>query len=139
MSEELYPANIPYRQPRPRGENASGGTIAFGILGWLLTENPLGALAGGAIGNSLANQPLPLETALRTYFSQHNLPLISFYRLGPKAAKVLFSHRNQFWTVTSHAPDSPSWSNEKLEDWLYGDIVQKLESKLSDIDARLAS
>ena len=139
MPDELYPPNIPYRQPRPRGQDTSGGTIAFGILGWLLTENPLGAVAGGAIGNSLARQPQPLEHALRAYFSKQNLPVIAFYRLGPRAAKVLFNHREQFWTVESHAPDSSAWNNERLEDWLYGDIIQKLERKLSDINARLAS
>jgi len=139
MDDEMYPPNIPYRERRPRGEDTTSGTIGFGLLGLVLTANPLGALVGGAIGNALANQPQPLETALRNYFSRNNILLISFYRLGPKAAKVLFRHRNQFWTVTSHAPDSPFWTNEKLEDWLYGDVVQQLGRKLSDIDARLAS
>jgi hypothetical protein len=140
MSTDIrYPPDVPYRTPRPRAEDGSAGTIAFGILGWLLTANPLGALAGGALGNSLVTQPKPLEAAVRAYFTQRNLPLIAFYRLGPKAAKVLFTYLNQFWTVTSHAPESSSWSDETLEDWLYGDIVQNLEMKLSEIKHRLAS
>ena len=125
--------------PRPRGQDTTPGTIAFGILGLVLTQNPLGALAGGAIGNSLARQPQPLEAAIRSHFAIQNVPLIAFYRLGPKGAKVLFRHRNQFWIINSQAPESPNWNNERLEDWLYGDLIQNLQTKLSEIDARLAS
>lgn len=139
MSSEQYPPNVPYRPPRPRGDDRASGTIALGVLGWLLTANPPGALAGGALGNSPASQAQPLEAAIRAYFASKNLPLVAFYRLGPLAAKVLFNHHNQFWIVETHAPASDSWTNEQLEDWLYGDLIQNLESKLCQIDARLAS
>jgi hypothetical protein len=109
------------------------------LLGLLFTANPLGAVAGGAIGSALSNQPLPLETALRAYFTQIGLPVIGFYRLGPRAAKVLFSHHNQFWIVESHAPDNPNWTPNDLDDWLYGDIVEnQLPTKLGEIDARFS-
>ena len=89
------------------------------------------------IGNALANQPLSLEAAVRAYFTKKGLPVIGFYRLGPQAAKVLFHYRDQFWTVTSRAQDSPNWTPDALNDWLYGDIIEKLNTMLTAIDARL--
>ena len=94
--------------------------------------------SGGTIDNARNNQPLPLETAVRVYFTQKGLRVIGFYRLGPQAAKVLFRYRDQFWTVMSRAPDSPDWTPEALDDWLYGDLTEKqLPTKLAGIDARL--
>lgn len=137
-SDKTYPTGIPYRQPRPRNENGLAGIILGAILGGALTENPIGAIAGGAIGNSLANQPLPLEAAVRAYFTDKGLPVIGFYRLGPKAAKVLFYYGDQYWTVESRAPDFPNWTPDALDDWLYGEIIEKqLPIKLAEIDSRL--
>jgi hypothetical protein len=133
-STDQYPPEVPYRPPRPRGEGLAG-TIGLALLGLIVTANPLGALAGGAVGNTLDNQAQPLEAALRTYFTQRNLSFVGFYRLGPRAAKVLFNHLDQFWIVTSHAPDSTHWTTESIDDWLYGDLVQNLETKLSEITA----
>lgn len=66
------------------------------------------------------------------------LPVIGYYRLGPLGVKVSFRYRDQFWIVESHAPGNPDWTSEKLEDWLYGDIVeQQLPAKLSWIDSFL--
>jgi hypothetical protein len=136
-SPQIYPPGIPYRQPRPRGENSLAGTIFGALLGLGISATPIGLLAGGTIGNVLANQPLSLEAAVRTYFTKKGLPVIGFYRLGPQAAKVLFYYRDQFWTVFSRAQDSPNWMPETLNDWLYGDIIEKLDTTLTAIDARL--
>lgn len=137
-ANQTYPANIPYRPPRPRGEHALAGTSVGALLGWLLMGNPWGAALGGALGSAGANQPQPLETAIRAYFTEKGLPVIGFYRLGPKAAKVLFRYRNQFWIIESRAPDSSEWTTDGLDDWLYGDIVANLlPAKLAHIDARL--
>ena len=130
-----YPPGIPPRSPRPRGENGPGAAIALALLGWAVTSNPLGLLAGGAIGNSLGNQPLPLDAALRTYFTSQGLPFIGFYRLGPRAAQVVFRHRDQYWTLMSRAPESVHWTLEALDDWIYGDIVdQQLPRKIAEIN-----
>jgi len=134
--ENFYPIGIPFRTPRPRGENGSAGATVGALLALLFTVNPIGIIAGGVIGNALANQPPELETAIRSYFSQKNLPVISFYRLGPHAARVLFSYLNQYWIVESHAPQNPNWTAEGLDDWLYGDLIQTLNSKLVGIDQR---
>jgi hypothetical protein len=133
-----YPADIPYRQPRPRGENSMAGTFIAGLLGLAIAGNPIGAIAGGVIGNVLANQPLPLEAAIRAHFTKRGLPVIGFYRQGPQAATVLFQFQNQFWTVTGRAPDSPGWTLDGLEDWLYGEITEtRLPEKLDEINAHL--
>jgi len=107
------------------------------LIGLLLTERPAGALVGGTIGTALTNQPHSLEAAVRSYFGQNNLPVISFYRLGPKAAMVLFQYLGQFWTVTSHVPDNPNWTTNTIDDWLYGDIVDNLRNKLAEINVLL--
>jgi len=137
-STVTYPFGIDYRSPRPRGENGLAGIIFGALLGLGVTENPAGAVAGGAIGGALANGPLPLESAIRSYFAKRNLPVVGFYRLGPRAARVLFRHRDQFWTIMSRAPESSSWTPDVLDDWLYGDIVEKqLPERLRVIDAHL--
>ena len=138
-STVTYPFGVDYRLPRPRGENTLAGIILGVILGLGVSENPAGALPGGAIGGALANGPLPLEGAIRTYFGRRNLPVIGFYRLGPRVAKVLFRYRDQFWTISSDAPESANWTPETLDDWLYGDIVEKqLPIRLRHIDTHLA-
>ncbi len=135
--ENSYPIGVPFRIPRPRGENGGAGTAVGALLALLFTTNPVAVLAGGAIGDALANQPLPLEAAIRSYFAQKGLPIISFYRLGPYAARVLFNYLDQYWIVESHAPQNPNWTPENLDDWLYGDMVQTLEAKLTQINRRL--
>lgn len=138
-SNKIYPAGIPYRQPRPRNENGLAGIILGALLGGALTENPIGAITGGAIGNALINKPLPLEAAIRAHFTKLGLPVIGFYRLGPRMAKVLFHYHDQFWTVTSSAPDSPDWKLDDLDDWLYGDIIEnQLPPKLDEINTHLS-
>ena|SRR2546423_6473392 len=135
-NQQAYPIGVPYRQPRPRGDSL-GGTIFGALIGLAISSTPIGLIAGGALGN-LASQPLSLEAAIRSYFDKIGLPVISFYRLGPQAAIVLFRYRDQFWTVESTAPDSPDWTSDGLDDWLYGDITEdQLPSKLAEINAHL--
>jgi hypothetical protein len=139
-SDKPYPAGIPPRPRRPRAENGSAGTLGGALLGLIFTGNPLGAIAGGVVGNALTNQPLSLEAAVRAYFANRGLTVIGFYRLSPNGAMVLFRHQNQFWTVTSIAPYNSTWTTEDLDDWLYGDLTEEqLSNKLAEINARLAS
>jgi len=136
MSERLqYPIGIEYREPRPRG--ALGGALLGALFGYGLAQNSGGAIAGGAIGGALGNQSLPLNEALRQKFAEKNLGIISFYRLGTHAAKILFRHNKAYWTLESRTPESPEMNLEQIEDWLYGDLVQKLDDFLSQNDLRL--
>lgn len=140
MSAVTYPPGIPHRAPRPRGENNLAGITIGALLGLIVTENPLGAVAGGAIGSALGNQPLPLESAIRSYFTARGLDVIGFYRLGPRAVQVLFRHGEQYWMVASRAPDNANWTLDSLDDWLYGDLIDlQLPAKLAEIETRLAS
>lgn len=139
-SDKPYPPGIPSRPRRPRAEDGSAGAIGGALLALLLTGNPLWALAGGAVGNSLGNQPIPLEAAVRSQFEKYGLNVIGFYRLNPNGAMVLFRYQNQFWTVTSIAPENATWTTEDLDDWLYGDLTERqLPNKLGEIKTRLAS
>jgi hypothetical protein len=114
-----------------------GATIFGALIGLAISSGPLGLIAGSAVGN-LASQPLSLEAAIRAYFTKMGLPVVGFYRLGPQAATVLFRYRDQFWTVGSAAPNSPDWTSDNLDDWLYGDITEKqLPSKLAEINKLL--
>lgn len=137
MSETLqYPIGIEFRTPRPRG--TIGGAILGTFLGYALTKNPTGASAGGALGGAIGNNPLPLNEALRQKFAQKAMEVVSFYRLGTYSAKILFRHNNAYWTLESRAPDSPKMTIEQIDDWLYGDLSQKLDIFLGRNDLRLA-
>ncbi len=140
MSGVSYPLGVPHRPPRPRGTNSLAGITVGALLGLIITDQPAGALAGGAIGGAVSSGPPSLEAALRSYFTRKGLDVIGFYRRGPMAAQVLFRHGEQYWMVTSRAPDSPNWTLESLDDWLYGDIIElQLPTKLAEIGKRLAS
>lgn len=140
MSALMYPTGVPHRPPRPRGTNSLAGITIGALLGLIITENPAGAVTGGALGGALSNQPPSLESALRSYFTSKGLDVIGFYRHGPLAAQVLFRHGEQYWMVASRAPENANWTLESLDDWLYGDIVEwQLPAKLAEITKRLAS
>lgn len=137
MSETLqYPVGIDFRSPRPRG--GAGGALVGALFGYALTKSSNGAIAGSAIGGLVGNQPLPLNEALRQKFTEKDLDVVSFYRLGRFAAKILFRFNGAYWTLESYAPQSPEMNIEQIEDWLYGDITQKLEDFLGQNDLRLA-
>lgn len=137
LPEQPSPGIVPLPR-RPRSENGLAGIVGGALLGWLFTENPVGAIAGGAVGNVLTTQPLSLDAAIRAHFATLGLAVIGFYRLGPRAAMVLFRHHDKFWTVGSSAPDDSNWMSDDLDDWLYGDIVaNQLPRKLAEIDALL--
>ena len=135
MSDAQYPIGIDFRLPRPRG--AVGGALLGALFGYALTQNSAGAVTGGALGGALANQPLPLNEALRQKFTEKGLSVVSFYRLGPHAAKILFRYNEAYWTLESRTPESPQMKPEQIEDWLYGDLVEKLDAFLSHNDLRL--
>lgn len=136
MNETLkYPNGIEYREPRPRGTLA--GTILGSLLGYALTQNSGGAVAGGAIGGVLTNQPLSLHQALRQKFNEKGLQVINFYRLGRFAAKVLFRFQDKYWILESHAPQFPEMEIEQIEDWLYGDLIKQAENFFTKADLRL--
>jgi hypothetical protein len=136
MSEApQYPSGIEYRQPRPRGTMA--GAILGSLLGYALTQNSSGAVGGGTLGGILGNQPLPLHQAIRQKFTEKGLEVINFYRLGRFAAKILFRYQNVYWTLESHTSKTPEMTIEQIEDWLYGDLVEKVEGFLNKTNLRL--
>lgn len=132
-----YPLGIEYRQPRPRGTLA--GAALGSIIGYILTQNTSGTALGGTLGGILGNQPLPLPQAVRQEFTKKGLEVVSFYRLGRFAAKILFRYNDRYWTLESRAPRIPEMTIEQIEDWLYGDLVEKLETFLNQKDMRLRS
>ena len=136
MTEAVkYPIGIPYRNPRPRGNSLAAAIGA--LLGYATTGGLGGAVVGGMAGNELAKQPSSLESAIRTYFEQQKIPMVSFYRHGSKMVKVLFNYRNGYWLITSRAPQHPEWTAESLDDWLYGDITEfQLPDAKAEIDSR---
>ncbi len=110
-----YPTGIEYRQPRPR--ETVGGAILGSLLGYALTQNPGGVVTGGTLGGILGSQPLPLHQALRQKFTEKDLEVVNFYRLGRFAAKILFRYQNVYWTLESRAPQTPPMTTEQIEDW----------------------
>lgn len=136
MSKTLqYPIGIEYRTPRPR--SGVGGALLGALAGYALTRNPAAAIAGGALGGAIGNQPLPLGEALRQNFAEKGLDVVSFYRLGLHAAKILFRYNDVYWTLESRTPPTPEMSFEQIEDWLYGDLVKQVEGFLNQNDMRL--
>jgi hypothetical protein len=123
VQQQPYPPGIEYRTPRPRGTWA--GILLGGLLGLALTENPGGAIAGGALGAAMANKPVELPQAIRQKFAQLGLDVVQYYRLGPLGAKVLFKYGNIFAAVESHAPHHPPMTPEQIDDWLYGDLTEQ--------------
>jgi len=85
----------------------------------------------------LANQPPPLEVAVRQFFAEKNLPVIGFYRPSPYAARVAFVVEGRGgWVIESRALRNPAWTDETLEDWLYGDLITvRFPAKLSTIQS----
>lgn len=118
---------------RPREDNQNAGTAIGALPGLIFTENLGGAIIGGLAGNALANQPLNLEAAVRTYFLQKNLSVIFVYR-SPKSIEVVFKYNNQFWSIKSIIPDTLQLKAEDIEDWLYGNLVKnELPRKMNEI------
>jgi hypothetical protein len=130
-----YPNGIKYRTPRPRG--AAAGAILGGLFGYAIGENTESAIGGGLLGAVLMHPPLSLHQALRQKFAENSLDVINFYRLGRFGAKVLFRYQNAYWTLESHAPQNPLMTTEQIEDWLYGDLIEKAENFLAQDSMRL--
>lgn len=130
-----YPAGIEYRTPRPRETGA--GAILGGIFGYAFGENAASAIGGGLMGAALMNQPLSLNQALRQKFTENNLEVVNFYRLGRLGVKILFRYQNAYWTLESRAPQTPLMSAEQIEDWLYGDLIVKADVFLAQDNMRL--
>lgn len=124
MSEKLqYPIGIEHRPPRPRG--TSVGAVLGSLLGLVVTNNPGGAIIGGVIGGALANQSPPLEVAMRQFFAEKDLQVVGFYRPSPYIARVAFVLEGRGWMIESRASQNAKWTDEMLEDWLYGDLTSK--------------
>jgi hypothetical protein len=100
----------------------------------LSPANPTAPVAAESLGDLRPNRPPSLAVAIRSYLRKKGLTTIAFYRYGPRRARVLFGHKGQYWFIASHAPADPNWTIEKLDDWLYGDLVQALELQLAEID-----
>lgn len=130
-----YPPGIPYRPPRPR--ETAAGVLLGSLLGYAATQNPGGAVAGGTLGAILGNQSLPLHQIVRQSFTEKGLEVVNFYRLGRFAAKILFRYEGAYWTLESHAPQTPPMTLERIEDWLYGDLIEKADAFLNQNNLRL--
>jgi len=136
MNETLqYPPGIEYRTPRPR--ETGTGAVSRGLVGYALGRNAESAIGGGLLGAVLMNQPLSLHQSLRQKITEKGLEIINFYRLGRFGAKILFRYQNAYWTLESRVPQTPPMTNEQIDDWLYGDLIEKAEGFLSQTDMRL--
>lgn len=136
QTEQIYPPGIPFRTPRPSG--VAAGAIFGALAAYIAEPSAKAALIGGALGGAIGNLKTPLNEALRQRFAEKSLDVVSFYRLGRFGAKILFRLNDAYWTLESDAPQSPVMEIEQIDDWLYGDIVQKLDAFLSEHDLRLA-
>lgn len=130
-----YPVGIEYRTPRPRV--AAAGAILGSLAAYLIGGNAGSAIGGGLLGAALMNQPLSLNQALRQKFTENNLEVINFYRLGRFGVKILFRYQNAYWTLETHAPQTPLMTDEQIEDWLYGDLIVKADVFLAQDNMRL--
>lgn len=137
MSEtQHYPNGIEFRPLRPRGTLA--GALIGGLLGLAITKDAGGALAAGAIGGALSNQPLSLNVAVRQFFAEKGLQIAGFYRPNPYTVRVAFGFEGRGWLIESRAPQNVPWTIEQLEDWLYGDLTGvQLPAKLNKIQAQV--
>ncbi len=109
---------------RPRLAEASKGAILGAIALGILTGGWGGALIGGVAGGALANQPQPLEMAIREYFKSRGLE-VNFYYPAPRCVKVTFRYgANAYWTVESVMPDHLQLPPEDAADWLYGNLIR---------------
>lgn len=116
------PSPVPFRRPRPREKPP--GLLALGALlgGALAADKVIGATVGAALGGLITqDQPVPLEKALRDALAPFGATLVSMYRLGPAHVRVLFNYQAQFWTIESTAPHTAT--QEELDDWLFGDLI----------------
>jgi hypothetical protein len=118
-----YPDGIEYRTPRPR--QISLGALALGgLLGYSITQNAAGAIAGGSFG-ALFPTPVELPQALQQHFTGIGFQFVRFYRLGRFGAKIIFKYNETFVALESRAPQEPEMSPEQIEDWLYGDLTEQ--------------
>ena len=86
-----------------------------------------------AAGTAPARSPL-WEAVLHALRDQ-GIVLVNFSRRGPYIAEVVFKHAGQHWRLRSEAPRAAGWTQESLEDWLYGDLVDvQLQGKLASIN-----
>jgi Glycine zipper len=127
-TNNYYPTGVEYREPRPRGTTLAA--LFGGLLGYAITENSAGAVAGGAIGGAVGSVPPPLEVAVRQYFEQNDirirrqrLKMSGFYRTGSRSIKITVGLGHSYWAIESHAAFNEGWTQESVEDWLYGDLV----------------
>lgn len=138
--ERSYPPGVEHRRKRPHPLAAVGGLTGLGAaVGLAMSENLAGALVGAIIGAALTPEEpsqaqLPLKEAVEQALRNNNATLIAFYRRGPYRAEALFSYKEQFWTIASEAPFHDQWTQDALDDWLYGDLVDhQLPAKLRQI------
>lgn len=81
----------------------------------------------------------PLWDAVHHALRDKGANLVSFSRRGPYIAELVFKYAGQYWKLRSEAPRAPEWTQESLEDWLYGDLVDvQLRDKLYSINGVMA-
>jgi hypothetical protein len=71
------------------------------------------------------------ESQLRNAFAERNAELINLYRHGPYKIEALFLvSTSNYWSVTSQADGTRTWTQAALDAWLYEDLVRQLGAKL---------
>jgi len=131
---QTYPAGVPPRRARPRSGAGGEFTIAGAIVGLLLSERLEGGLLGGVLGHAIDPKrgvALSLETSVRNHLTSQGALLVELYRHGPYRVEILFAYAGQYWTIESTAPPASDWTQENLDDWLFGDLMDhQLPSRL---------
>lgn len=129
-SDNPFPPGVPPRRRRPRQEAELAGTVLGAAIGGLIV-NPVGALIGALLGHAVSpREPFPLETALRESLHPYGLTLLQLYRYGPRKVRILVGQGASFWTLESEAPPHPALSQDDVDDWLYGDLIDYQFPKL---------
>ena len=139
-----FPPFKPIPTQRPRRVEALGaalvGGLAGGTLGHLASERKddpagllLGAALGGIFGAILAPPPGPLtlRQSLETELANRGLTFVSIRRAGPYKASLAYRDpKGHVWIVDSEADTNEPWTQEKLDDWLFFELVSAVVAEM---------
>ena len=133
-----FPLGIPVREKRPRSKpDIAKSAFKGAVLGGLATRHPDGALVGAGVGAILAKgAPYPLDESLRMLLWGTSLHYVKLTRHGPFKAVLVVGHNQSFFRLESQAPLAVGWTQEGLDDWLYGDLKKKIAEWMSRDQSR---
>lgn len=120
-----WPSGVPARRRRPENKDSALallGAIAGGVF---VRNTILGALIGGLIGSAFSNTgKAPLQNAIVSFAKACNLELVSFRRPSRRSVAVILRVRDEYFSFLSTAPNHSDLTDEDIEDWLFGDVVE---------------